>query len=79
MPILKTTRNVGLGALVALGLLGCVGRGATEWHEEDTYRWRELRVPRQGSAGFTQLPASKTGLEFTNHIGAERYLENQNL
>jgi len=76
---MKTTRNVGLGALAALGLLGCVGRGATQWHEEGTYRWRELRVPRNGSAGFTQLPASKTGLEFINRVGPERYLENQNL
>ena len=78
-PIYLSMRNVGLGALLAVGFLGCVGCGATEWHEEDTYRWRELRVPRRGSVGFTQLPASKTGIEFINSIGVEQFLENQNL
>ncbi len=68
-----------LGVLVVLSILACDGRGTTEWHEEDTYRWRELRVAGEGNAGFTQLPASKTGLDFSNRIGPERYTENQNL
>ena len=69
----------GLVALITLGLFACVTSPATEWHEEGAYRWRELAVPRRGHVGFTELPASRTGITFENTARREQTLQNQNL
>jgi hypothetical protein len=55
------------------------GNRSLEWHEDSGYRWAELHVPRSGQVGFTQLPASKTGVAFTNSITEEQSLQNEHL
>ncbi len=57
---------------VALAMAMCVAAGCRSeapvtWHEEAGYRWRALVVP-QGRAGFTRMPASRTGVRFENAI-----------
>ncbi|MFQ5678960.1 MAG: FG-GAP-like repeat-containing protein [Gemmatimonadota bacterium] len=69
-----------LGA--ALALTGACGGDVsppqpTEWHEGEGYRWRELAVPEGGGPGFRALPASRTGIAFTNHVSREELLEDQ--
>ncbi|MFQ5691164.1 MAG: FG-GAP repeat domain-containing protein, partial [Gemmatimonadota bacterium] len=67
---------------LALGLLAWVGcgRGGAPgaWHEEGSYRWRELRVRGHGE-GFTSLPARRTGITFTNSLSDAAIMQNQNL
>lgn len=41
-------------------------------------RFQETRVPSSGKAGFTRL-GSETGVEFTNLLGTNRYVTNQNI
>jgi enediyne biosynthesis protein E4 len=48
----------------------------TEWHQETGYRWRELDVPR-GSAGFTRMPGSRTGIDFENFVSDSALLGNR--
>ena len=56
-----------------------------EWHEADGHRWRELDVARGSRAavgaraGFTSLPASRTGLTHENRVEDEHALTNRNL
>ena len=64
---------------LTLSLLGCGGPHAVEWHEEGAYRWRELVLPRRGSTGFTQLPASRTGLGFSNTLTQDQMIRNRHL
>jgi hypothetical protein len=58
-------------------LIGC-GEPPAEWHEEGTYRWRELQV-RGAAAGFTRMSPSRTGVRFINRVPAEVMYENRNL
>jgi len=68
-----------VGFLTILGAFACGGGNSLEWHEESGYRWAELHVDRSGRDGFTQLPASKTGVTFTNSIKEEQVLQNEHL
>ena len=38
------------------------------WHPETGFRWAELPVPREGTAGFTLLKPEQTGITFTNSL-----------
>ena len=66
------------GAILLI-TVGCSANPSLEWHEEGAYRWRALAVPRRGGPGFTQLPGSKTGLEFSNTVSEELTLQNRHL
>ncbi len=50
-----------------------------EWHAVSGGRWRELRAPDTGRAGFTRLPPEATGLVFTNHLAEATAALNRNL
>jgi enediyne biosynthesis protein E4 len=66
----------------ALVSLGSACRGAAPpgpWHDAAGYRWRELRVPRRGGPGFAELPASQTGIRFTNTVILDSALWNRHL
>ena len=49
------------------------------WHDEPGYRWRELPAPSRGGPGFTQLPASRTGIVFIDSVATEHALWNRHL
>ena len=51
----------------------------TSWHQDASYRWRVLRVPRRGDPGFTPLGPDRTGLAHRNDISDEHALANRNL
>jgi hypothetical protein len=68
-----------VGLLAVPVAFACGGSRSLEWHEETGYRWSELSVPRSGKDGFEQLPASKTGVTFTNSITEEQALQNEHL
>jgi hypothetical protein len=57
-------------ALTAGGLHGL------EWKTNASVRVAELIVPASGRAGFREMPASATGLDFTNHLADKRGLTN---
>ncbi len=46
------------------------------WHQETGYRWRDLVVP-SGEPGFTEMPASKTGIHFENDVSDSLLLGNR--
>lgn len=54
------------GLLVALLAAACNKPIDPTWHQETGHRWRELEAPRRGSAGFTLLDPSFTGVTFAN-------------
>jgi hypothetical protein len=69
---------------LALASLGSSCRGGAPpgpWHEETGYRWRELHVPASDGRGpgFTALPASRTGISFTNTVTLDSALWNRHL
>src|SRR5579872_3580788 len=47
--------------------------------EPPSYRAIPLAVPANGKTGFTLLPASETGITFSNRLALRRGLVNQNL
>ena len=52
--------------------------GAAAWQQETGYRFRPLEpVSEPGKPGFTQLPASLTGILFTNVLSQGRHMTNQ--
>src|SRR5882757_5616631 len=54
---------------VLAGLLGTLSDAAAQsWHEENGFRWTELRVPKDGHSGFTLLSPDQTGITFTNPL-----------
>ena len=60
--------------------VGCERRPAdTSWHSETGYRWRSLDVPARGRAGFTAMPATKTGIAHRNDVADEHALANRQL
>ena len=63
--------------LLALLLVSCDRSVDTTWHSETGYRWRALDVPRRGSAGFTLLDSSKTGVAFVNIVSESLLLQNR--
>src|SRR6266550_5726314 len=49
------------------------------WHDEGSYRWRELPVTRGDRAGFTELSAEDLGLRFVDGVAEGSMLQNRNL
>jgi hypothetical protein len=39
-----------------------------QWHQETSFRWAELDVPRGGKTGFRLLGPEETGINFTNTL-----------
>lgn len=50
-----------------------------EWNQEAGYRWAEVPPFFWQSAGFEQLPASQTGIEFENRLADQSIVDNRNL
>src|SRR5262249_7336222 len=53
--------------LVLVGGLFSVS-AAPQWHQENGFRWADLNVPKGGKTGFTLLPPTETGVNFTNTL-----------
>ena len=51
--------------------------GALEWQPGDGYRRAPVNPAQPGKTGFGLLPASQTGITFTNVLPESRYLTNQ--
>ena len=64
-------------AVLALALaVGCRPDAPPEWHDEATFRWREL-VVRDGAPGFTRMDAGRTTIDFTNTVSDSALLGNR--
>ncbi|MBK7905579.1 MAG: VCBS repeat-containing protein [Gemmatimonadetes bacterium] len=78
-------RVAALGALAALGACGEVSPAVGPWTDAGDHRWRALDVrdAAQGSAGaragFTALPASRTGVTHRNDVDDAHALANRDL
>jgi enediyne biosynthesis protein E4 len=48
-----------------------------EWSQATGFRSAALPIPKEGKAGFTLLPPSATGINFTNILSDEKIAENQ--
>jgi hypothetical protein len=48
------------------------------WHDEGTFKWRELRVSG-GQPGFTRMDGSRSGIEFQNAVSDSLLLRNRYL
>jgi hypothetical protein len=46
------------------------------WQYEDGYRWTELQLPSNGSAGFVQLSETETGITVQSYVAEESYINN---
>src|SRR6267378_2611812 len=60
----------------------CAPESATPpvvWHDEGSYRWRELPVTRGDRAGFTELSAAELGIRFVDSVPEDSVLQNRNL
>lgn len=57
--------------------LGCDRRTDPTWQTGQGYRWRELDVTRRGSAGFTLLDPSRTGVGFMNVVSESLLVANR--
>src|SRR5882672_3439858 len=60
----------------------CAPESATPpvvWHDEGSYRWRELPVTRGDRAGFTELSAEELGIRFVDSVPEDSVLQNRNL
>ena len=70
--------RVALGAALAAAaaLVACRDRKATEWVQEQGYRWRELNVDGD-KAGFTPMRPGRTGIEFRNTVSDSVLLGNR--
>jgi len=49
------------------------------WHTETGYRWRDLVLPARRRPGFEMMPASRTGIRFTNSVTPDSALWNRHL
>ncbi len=50
-----------------------------EWRQEQNFRWAELSISSSGKTGFDLLPASKTGIDFSNGLTVEQLTQNRHL
>jgi len=77
----RRRRALGLGVAAVLSVgLGCSHASAPgPWREEAGYRWRDLAVRQRGGPGFTELPASRTGIGFVNTVTLDSALLNRHL
>jgi len=74
MPLRRLPLFVGFAMLA----VACTDTQPTQWHQEQGYRWRDLRVSG-GKPGFTPLDASKTGIRFQNDVSDSVLLGNRML
>jgi hypothetical protein len=61
---------------------GCARESASPpvvWHNEASYRWRELPAPKGDHAGFTELSAKELGIRFVDNVPEDSVLQNRNL
>lgn len=65
-----------LCTFIMLAATACDSGKPAEWHDEGSYRWRELSVG-QGTPGFTQMDGKKTGVTFQNSAGDSILLGNR--
>src|SRR5438093_204832 len=76
--IFDRPRAMSLPWLAALFLIDSgIRSGAADWQVEAGCRSAQLPVPQVGQAGFALLPASVTGVTFTNFLSEQRHLTNQ--
>lgn len=54
-----------------------VSARSIEWQQGPGFRRAAVSVLQGGKPGFTSLPSSATGIQFTNFISVERYKTNQ--
>src|SRR5205823_68668 len=65
----KFSGAVGLAVLgVFCVLLTTASSASQPWHQENGFRWAELKVPAGGKTGFKLLTAQETGINFTNTL-----------
>jgi hypothetical protein len=62
-------------ALIAVWGILLQTASAADWQNGQGYRWQELKVPASGRAYLQRLPASATGISFTNYLSEDRALE----
>ena len=62
--------------VLASGVASCDKSTVAEWHNETSFRWRELSVAN-GTPGFTRLAAKNTGITFQNSAGDSILLGNR--
>src|SRR5438552_9401622 len=61
---------------------GCAPESAAPpfvWHNEASYRWRDLPVANGAHAGFTELSAKELGIRFVDDVPEDSVLQNRNL
>ena len=61
---------------------GCAPESAAPpvvWHNEGSYRWRELPAANGAHAGFTELSAKELGIRFLDGVPEDSVLQNRNL
>jgi len=61
---------------------GCARESAAPpivWHDEGSYRWRDLPIARGNHAGFTELSAEDLGIRFVDSVPEDSVLQNRNL
>jgi len=61
---------------------GCAHESVTPpvvWHDEGTYRWRELPVASGDRVGFHELYAQSLGIGFVDSVPEDSVLQNRNL
>ena len=58
------------------GLKASAAPAAGDWQTGAGHRWRELKLPANGRTFLQRLPATTTGISFTNYISEEKGLEN---
>jgi enediyne biosynthesis protein E4 len=61
----------------AISLSSCLPLNATaaDWQSGQGYRWQELKVATTGKTYLQRLPASVTGITFTNYLSEDKALE----
>jgi len=64
-----------LTALIIVSWLLLSTASAADWQNGQGYRWQELKVPATGRTYLQRLPASATGITFTNYLSEDRALE----
>jgi hypothetical protein len=74
----QNAAGAGAAARCCLALLCLTSPGrALDWQSEQGCRHAAVAPPQPGKTGFTLLPASQTGITFTNVLAQERYVTNQ--
>lgn len=58
-------------------LAACHAPEPRVWQEEDGYRWIDLPEVARGNAGFKQMTAAQTGIDFANRVTGEQVAMNR--